>query len=268
MTADPATAPIALVDAFADGPFTGNAAALVRLSAPANEDWMQAVAAEMNQAETAYLWPVGDAWSLRWFTPRAEVDLCGHATLAAAHWLAESAPPGTARFRFLTRSGELGARCHGDGRISLDFPALPITPVTPPDDLALALGAVPLSWHGGGSDLLIELDHEEALTDLRPDLARIAAWPVRGVVVTAPSAHPGRDFVSRCFYPTLGIPEDAVTGSAHCALAPWWTARLGRSELVGRQLSRRGGTVHTALVGDRVHLAGRAVVTLRGEVLR
>lgn len=259
--------PVHLVDAFAAGPFTGNPAGVVVLPGPADAAWMQRVALEMNQAETAFLHPRDQGWELRWFTPVAEVDLCGHATLAAAHVLWQHEGVAEAILRFETRSGTLTATCQDDRRIVLDFPAIHSDPVAGPPDLVEGLGTPVLGAYRGDFDLLCEVASEAAVRALRPDLRRLAGWDVRGVLVTAPATDPGADFVSRCFFPALGVPEDPVTGSAHCALAPWWTARLGRTVLVGRQLSARGGVVACEVVGDRVRLAGTAVTTMVGRLV-
>ena len=257
-----------LIDAFADEPFRGNPAAVVLLDRERPDQWMQSVALEMNQAETAFLLVRDDAFGLRWFTPRAEVDLCGHATLASAHylWGADLLPPDD-EARFHTRSGVLTARRADDGWITLDFPAIVPLDTTIPDDLREVLGVVPREVRGGDFDLLCVLDHADAVRRLVPDLRRIAQWDVRGVVVTAPGDSPGIDFVSRCFFPALGIDEDPVTGSAHCALAPYWHGVTGRETLIGHQASARGGTIRCRVVGDRVRLAGRAVTTLRAELV-
>ena len=259
--------PIYQVDAFTERPFAGNPAAVVLLGAAAAAEWMQAVAAEMNLSETAFLWPEGEAWRLRWFTPAAEVDLCGHATLASAHVLWESgrlAPVEPARFE--TRSGRLVARRAGDG-IELDFPARPARPLPPVPGLAAALGAEPVEVAASVDDYLVVLADADAVRALAPDLAALARLPARGVIVTAP-AEAGRpcDFVSRFFAPAVGVPEDPVTGSAHCTLAVYWAERLGRSALTGWQLSRRGGRVDVRLAGDRVVIGGRAVTILVGEL--
>jgi len=257
------TVPLWQVDAFTDRPFHGNPAAVCLLAEPRPEAWMQAVAAEMNLAETAFLLRDDEGFGLRWFTPTVEVDLCGHATLASAHFLWQDGhlkPRAEARFQ--TRSGLLTAR-ERDGWITLDFPATPAVPVPFPPGLAEALGATPVSVGRSAFDYLVELPDELSVTTLRPDLAAIARFPVRGVIVTARSERPGVDFVSRFFGPACGVPEDPVTGSAHCALGPWWAARLGREDLVGYQASRRGGTVKVAVRGDRVRLAGQAVTVLR-----
>lgn len=260
-------APITIVDAFADGPFTGNPAAVVVLEAEASEDWMQSVAMEMNQAETAFVRRISaDAWALRWFTPLAEVDLCGHATLATAHTLWESGAALEASIAFDTRSGRLSACRDATGVIALDFPAIASTRTDPPPSCGDVLGLEPDEVLLGAFDLLCVLPNAEAVRTLAPDLSRIAAWPVRGVLVTAPGASADVDFVSRCFFPSLGVPEDPVTGSAHCALAPWWAERLKKTDLVGVQLSRRGGRVGCRVVSDRVELRGRAVTTVRGTL--
>jgi PhzF family phenazine biosynthesis protein len=261
--------PLYQVDAFADRAFAGNPAAVCLLSGPREEEWMQAVAREMNLSETAFLHPEGEdgAWRLRWFTPAVEVDLCGHATLASAHVLWETGHlPGDRPARFHTRSGLLTAE-RRDGWIELDFPARPAEETTPPPGLAEALGAEPL-WVGKSRyDYLVELASESAVRSLDPDHRRLATLPVRGVIATA-RAEPGPfHFVSRFFAPGSGVEEDPVTGSAHCTLATFWAPRLGRSDLLAWQASARGGTVRVRLEGDRVKLGGPAVLVLQGELL-
>lgn len=258
--------PLYQVDAFTDRPFGGNPAAICLLAEPAEAGWMQRVAAEMNLSETAFLVPAGEGYGLRWFTPVVEVELCGHATLAAAHilWqtgrLARSAPA-----RFFTRSGELGARRRGDW-IELDFPSEPVEPCSEPAGLAEALG-VPLRFVGRNRmDILTEVADESALRSLDPDMAALARVETRGVIVTAPAQSEGFDFVSRFFAPAAGVPEDPVTGSAHCALAPYWGGKLNKTELVGFQASARGGVVRVTLAGERVLLGGQAVTVLRGTL--
>jgi predicted PhzF superfamily epimerase YddE/YHI9 len=260
--------PILQVDAFTASPFHGNPAAVCLLDEPAPEEWMQAVAGEMNLSETAFVHPAPDGFGLRWFTPTTEVDLCGHATLAAAHalWESDLLDP-AADARFDTRSGWLTARRLDDGWIGMDFPADPPAPVEPPPGLAAALDAEPLGVWRGRSDLLVEMASEEALRAVRPDMNRLAAMDARGVIVTAPGPGGDIDFLSRFFGPAVGVPEDPVTGSAHCTLSPFWSARLERSALTGRQISRRSGTVRTTLCGDRVMLAGEAVTVLRGTLV-
>jgi PhzF family phenazine biosynthesis protein len=258
--------PLFIVDAFTAAPFAGNPAAVCLLDAPRDDGWMQRVASEMNLSETAFPVPEGDGWRLRWFTPGVEVALCGHATLATAHvlWQTGRAAPDHA-LRFHTKSGLLSARRDG-AWIELDFPALPSEPCEAPPGLAEALGAE-LPWVGNyGLDYLCEVADEATLRGLRPDMARLAGVKTRGITVTSRPAGAGYDFVSRFFAPAAGVPEDPVTGSAHCALAPFWAARLGRNEMVGRQASRRGGEVRVRVAGDRVLLGGRAVTVVRGEI--
>lgn len=255
------------IDAFTDRPFSGNPAAVCLLPSPRDADWMQRVAAEMNLAETAFLVRRPDGFDLRWFTPATEVDLCGHATLASAHALWEEGqldPSVLARFH--TRSGILTAR-RGEQMIWLDFPATPEEPISSPPELARGLG-VTIQYLGRTQfDYLVEVASEETVRSLAPDLGELACLPARGVIVTARSEHSDFDFVSRFFAPAAGIPEDPVTGSAHCGLGPFWSARLHKSELVGYQASSRGGTVRVSVKGDRVHLGGQAVTVLRGELL-
>jgi PhzF family phenazine biosynthesis protein len=263
--------PISVVDAFSERPFRGNPAAVCLPPGEASAEWMQSVAAEMNLAETAFLRPRAPGeFELRWFTPTVEVDLCGHATLASAHRLWEDGLAGTEAIRFHTRSGILTATRAGEG-IELDFPAGPPRESPPPTGLAEALGA-PLLWCGVNAldDLVVELADERAVRNLEPDFAALSRIAARGIVTTAAAARPeesGYDFVSRFFAPALGIDEDPVTGSAHCALAPFWAERLGRLQLVGWQASARGGLVRTRVVGDRVVLGGHAVTVWKGELL-
>lgn len=253
------------VDAFTARPFAGNPAAVCLLERPGESSWMQAVAAEMNLSETAFLHPRGGAeYDLRWFTPAVEVDLCGHATLASAHVLWEEgylAAGLTARFH--TRSGALSA-VRQDEWIEMDFPATPAEPVPAPPDLLEALGADAVAVSRNQFDYLVEVASETAVRSLQPDFARLARVPVRGVIVTARSAE--YDFVSRFFAPASGIAEDPVTGSAHCCLGPYWATRLGRMRLTAFQASRRGGVVRVALAGERILLAGQAATVFRGEM--
>ena len=252
--------PILLVDAFADGPFTGNPAGVAIHDGSLDEGTMARIAMEMNQAETAFVAPIDEGdYVLRWFTPTVEVDLCGHATLAAAHALWERGDQGTLRFR--TRSGVLTAERTADG-IALDFPAEPPVAASLPHELAF-LGRT--LWTGRNRmDWFVEIADEDELRALRPDVAAIASLGMRGLIVTA--AGRNVDFVSRCFFPQSGVDEDPVTGSAHCALAPFWSERLGKHSLVGYQASRRGGMVRATHRGTRVRLEGRAVTILRGEL--
>jgi PhzF family phenazine biosynthesis protein len=256
------------VDAFTDTPFAGNPAAVCMLPHPAAERWMQDVAREMNLAETAFLHPEGEGWHLRWFTPAVEVDLCGHATLATAHVLWEDGHLAAERqARFQTRSGLLTADRRG-AWIELDFPATGPTPVTPPAGLIAALGDGVAPAYVGKTrfDYLVEVDSEATVRALRPDLSALERVEARGVIVTARATTPGYDFVSRFFAPQSGVPEDPVTGSAHCALGPYWQSRLGRQAFVAYQASPRGGVVRVQVSGDRVRLGGQAVTVLRGEL--
>ncbi|MBI4272022.1 MAG: PhzF family phenazine biosynthesis protein [Candidatus Rokubacteria bacterium] len=258
---------ITQVDAFTNRPFAGNPAAVCVLPAPRDASWMRDVAREMNLAETAFLEARADGFGLRWFTPTVEVDLCGHATLAAAHVLWEEGhlPPGVAA-RFHTRSGLLTAERLGEW-IELDFPATPEQPAPSPAGLAEALGAEPRHVGRTRFDYFVELDSEATVRALRPDQGALAALPTRGVIVTSRAAGDGFDFVSRFFAPASGIPEDPVTGSAHCALGPFWGVRLGKAEMLAYQASARGGVVRVRLAGDRVKLGGQAVTVLRGELV-
>lgn len=270
---------IRVIDAFTDRPFSGNPAAVCLLDAGSwpDEGWMQQVAAEMNLPETAFAHPLPEPaeadWALRWFTPAVEVDLCGHATLATAHALhSDRGNPGTVRFS--SRSGVLITRAHGDGTITLDFPAAPLSEIPIPGGLAGALNTEPGTAYGTGAlgDLLVVLADEAGVRALAPDLAALEALTrragIRGVIATAAASGTGSgyDFVSRFFAPATGIPEDPVTGSAHTALAPYWSGRLGRDTLTGLQASARTGLIHTELHGDRVHLTGQAVTVLDGTL--
>jgi len=258
---------IVQVDAFASRPFSGNPAAVCVLPAPRDERWMQDVAGEMNLAETAFLHPENEGYRLRWFTPTVEVALCGHATLASAHVLWEEGRlPAGEQARFHTQSGLLTADRRDDW-IELDFPATPPVPASAPPGLAAAL-RVGTRWVGRSTfDYLVELDSEDAVRGLKPDLAALARVDARGIIVTSRATTPGFDFVSRFYAPQSGVPEDPVTGSAHCALAPFWSERLDRTEMIGYQASPRGGVVRVRLAGDRVLLGGQAVTVLRGELL-
>ncbi|MEU6996272.1 PhzF family phenazine biosynthesis protein [Streptomyces sp. NPDC046465] len=265
---------IRIVDAFTNRPFAGNPAGVLLLDAFPDDTWLQHVAREVNHAETAFAHRLpagGDAdWALRWFTPTAEVDLCGHATLATAHVL-HSTGAASGPVRFATRSGVLTATAHDDGSLALDFPTAPLTAADVPDGIAEALGAEPLSAYDTGrqvGDLLVELADEKTVRSLTPDHKALVRHSERGIIATARAEDPadGYDFVSRCFFPRLGIDEDPVTGSAHTVLAPFWSERLGRTELTGMQASARTGLVRTRLHGDRTVLRGRAVTVIEGEL--
>jgi PhzF family phenazine biosynthesis protein len=262
--------PFVQIDSFTSEPFAGNPAAVVLLDRAANDTWLRQVAAEMNLSETAFLVPradrIGDGYDLRWFTPTVEVDLCGHATLASAHalWQRGDLPAG-AMARFHTRSGLLTAARQGDW-IELDFPATLVHAADAPDGLVDALGA-PARFVGRSKfDYLVEADSEDVVRSLAPDHARLRHLAVRGVIVTSRATTEGWDFVSRFFAPGSGIDEDPVTGSAHCALTPYWSQKLGKTSFTARQMSARGGTLKTELVGDRVKLRGQAVTVIQGEL--
>lgn len=262
--------PIWQVDAFTDRPFAGNPAAVCILDEPRANAWLQAVASEMNLAETAFLRSRDDGYELRWFAPEVEVALCGHATLASAHALWENgfaAPEQTLRFH--TQSGLLTAERRGDF-IELNFPATPVDEADPPAGLLAALGLAPEGVRFAGRtkfDRFLLLDSAAEVRRLKPDFGLLATIDTRGVIVTAAADDPQYDVVSRFFCPSVGVNEDPVTGSAHCALAPFWAARLGNPTITAYQASRRGGVVRATLQGDRVLLAGRAVTVFQGELV-
>lgn len=260
--------PLAIVDAFAEQPFTGNPAAVCLLDGPAPEAWMQAVAGEMNLSETAFVVPTGESFGLRWFTPEIEVDLCGHATLASAHVLFETGALATGtQARFDTRSGRLTVRQLEDGRLSMDFPATPPTEDTVPDRFADVFGVEPVWFGRTRFDLFAELATETDIRQLDPDHRDVAALGARGIILTAcaDTASP-YEVISRFFAPGSGVPEDPVTGSAHCAIGPYWAERMGRDTLACYQASARGGYVEVRVRGDRVDLVGHAVTVSRGEL--
>lgn len=259
--------PIYQVDAFASRRFAGNPAAVCPLDSWPGDDLMQAIANENNLAETAFLVREGaraDGYRIRWFTPTHEVDLCGHATLAAAHVIASHIDPEMREVVFQSRSGPLKVARDGDLYV-LDFPAMPPVATPAPDGLAAALGATPAETLAVGIWCLAVFRRAEAVAALAPDMARLGALAADAVIATAPGGADG-DFVSRCFVPKLGIPEDPVTGSAHCVLTPYWAARLGKTPLAAKQISRRGGELLCGLAGDRVTIAGRAVSYLEGHI--
>ncbi len=266
------------VDAFTDKPFGGNPAAICVTDAPLEEGLMKAIALEMNLSETAFLHPIEGGYSLRWFTPAIEVDLCGHATLASAHVLwSEGHLSADQVASFHTKSGWLSARQTG-GWIEMDFPARSVRPTHVMPQLIKSL-----CCHGniravskGKTNYLVELQSEAALRSLEPDFTEMKKLPVQGIIVTAPAESDDCDFVSRYFAPRAGVDEDPVTGSAHASLAPYWQERLGKSEMLAKQISARGGVLQVkcssaegsgaAAAAARVFISGQAVTTLRGEL--
>jgi PhzF family phenazine biosynthesis protein len=258
---------IVQIDAFTDKPFAGNPAAVCLLDGPRDENWMQLVAREMNLSETAFLYLTSDGYNLRWFTPEVEVALCGHATLASAHhlWECGRAKPGDT-LRFHTQSGLLTATRRGD-LIVLDFPAQPVTEVSPPPGLLDALGVTGLFVGKSTYDFLVEVASETVVRAVTPDQGKLRSLAVRGIIVTARSSSSEFDIVSRFFAPGAGIDEDPVTGSAHCSLGPYWAPKLGKAELRAYQASARGGSLVVTVIGDRVLLGGHAVTVLRGQLI-
>lgn len=261
--------PLLQVDAFTSEPYSGNPAAVCLLRAPAPDDWMQSLAAEMNLSETSFIEPRNDgSFSLRWLTPTCEVDLCGHGTLAAAHAVWDwGLKRGDEPVRFHSRSGELLCR-RDEEFITMDFPACPPVAWDAADDVSRVLGRTP-TWVGRDpqNKLIALLEREEAVRGCAPDFRALAALPHQGCVITAPSDDDRFDFVSRFFAPAVGVDEDPVCGSAHCALGPFWAERLSKSDLMAHQISARRGVLRLRVQGDRVELAGRAVTVLKGEVL-
>ena len=260
------TIPLFHVDAFTDSPFAGNPAAVCILPSWKEDGWLQAVAGEMNLPMTAFLVKHADLFDLRWFTPSVEVDLCGHATLAAAHILWQQWHATADELRSSTKSGVLKAVRSGDD-IDLDFPLMPEEAAEPPPGLLPALGVSAKYVGKSPFGYLVELESEAAVRGLAPDFKRLATVPMRGVVVTGTSADAQFDFVSRFFAPAIGVDEDQVTGSAHCCLAGFWRKWLHKSEFVAFQASGMGGVVKVRAVKDRVLLGGRAVTVARGELL-
>ena len=255
------------VDAFTTVPFAGNAAGVVVLDAATPEAWMQAVAAELQQSETAFVVPADNGFAIRWFTPAVEVELCGHATLAAAHVLwDEGLVAATQPITLASASGPLTCTRLDDGAIRLDFPIDVPRPCEAPPGLIEALSVPVLAVERGRFDYLIQVADEATVRALHPDLQRLVEVETRGVCVTAPADTDGLDFVSRFFAPRGGIDEDPVTGSAHCKLIPYWSRRLGRTRLFARQVSWRGGELWCEDRGARVTIAGQGVIYLEGSV--
>jgi len=258
--------PVCVVDAFADKPFVGNPAAVVFLDGPRDDAWRQNVAAEFNLSETAFVEAENGSYRLRWFTPVVEVSLCGHATLAAAHALWETGRlPPTSTAVFETKSGQLSARRDGEW-IILDLPALPVRPAKPPPGLLATLTDFPLAFCENDDIYLLEMDSEETVRRAAPNLAAWSALTKKGLVLTAAGRRATHDFVSRCFFPAGGIPEDPVTGSAHCALGPYWSERLKKPVFTAFQASKRGGFLLIRPKGERVEVGGRAVTAWSGSL--
>lgn len=261
--------PFYWVDAFTAEPFAGNPAAVCLLESTLDDHTMQRLAAEFGLSETAFVRREGAGWRLRWFTPKAEVRLCGHATVATAAALWSQHPSLEERLTFHTLSGELSA-CRRGELVELNFPARPPAECQPPEGLLPSLGLTDSEavWCGrDADDYVVLVESEERVLSLDPDFAAMASVETRGVMVTARSALPDRDFVSRFFAPRVGVDEDPVTGSAHCCLTPFWAERLGKSQLSAEQLSARRGRLQVQLLGDRVALRGAARVLVRGELL-
>jgi PhzF family phenazine biosynthesis protein len=268
------------IDSFADKPFTGNPAAVCLMDEPAPDEWLQNVAMEMNLSETAFVWKdltSENGFKIRWMTPLVEVDLCGHATLAACHALWQTGMLSESKEAvFQSRSGELrGRKAHET--IWLDFPAAPQTPTDAPEGMIEALGVDPIHVGRNDWDFLVVVESESEVLNAKPDFTKLAMVDSRGVILTAKSDPNLRstseyDFVSRGFFPATGIDEDPVTGSAHCCLAPYWSTQFAaeqgdrRTNLVGFQASKRGGLVQARLVGDRVHLGGSAITVMQGNL--
>jgi len=256
-----------VVDAFTNLPFSGNPAAVVPLEQWSNDRWLQNVAMEMNLSETAFLVPNADGFDLRWFTPKVEVDLCGHATLASAMFLSHLGKlPDGADVKFSTRSGVLKA-FHSGTHFQLDFPLKREEGTAPPVGLIEALHVQPVYVGRNQFDYLVEVDSESTLRAISPDFKQLLNVECRGIIVTARSDDRRFDFVSRFFAPAAGVAEDPVTGSAHCCLADFWGQRLKKEKMTGFQASRRGGIVNVELRGDRVILGGEAVIVAHGELL-
>jgi PhzF family phenazine biosynthesis protein len=258
-----------VVDAFTDRAFGGNPAAVCIMAGARDDTWRQAVAREMNLSETAFLEKRADGgYTLRWFTPAVEVDLCGHATLASAHILWESGELAAGqKALFHTRSGILSAVKQGDW-IEMDFPSEPEKAADAPAELVEALGVKFVYTGRNRFDYLVEVDHEDIVRGLNPDMTRLKKVDTRGIIVTSRSRSADCDFVSRFFAPAVGVNEDPVTGSAHCCLGPYWGGKLGKKDLRAYQASSRGGILRVGLRDDRVLIGGQAVTVLRAELVR
>jgi PhzF family phenazine biosynthesis protein len=254
------------VDAFTGEFFKGNPAAVCLLTKAANPKWMQLVAREMNLSETAFVHPRADGFGLRWFTPQAEVELCGHATLSAAHilWETGAVPPGS-KIRFNTLSGWLPATKQDD-MIELDFPSAGVVPGDISEEIVAALGPVPEFIFRSGDKWLLEYPHEAEIIGMTPDFSVLRQYSGRGLIVTARSEKPGVDFISRYFAPWIGIDEDPVTGSSHTILGPYWSSKLHKNYMTAYQASTRGGTLHVRVSGERTYISGQAVTVFSGQL--
>jgi PhzF family phenazine biosynthesis protein len=257
--------PVYFVDAFSKGPFTGNPAAVCPLQEWLPDAILQSIAAEHNLSETAFVVPLEDQYHIRWFTPTVEVDLCGHATLAAAHALFRTLPSQTQVIRFFSRSGWLEVYQEESGRLTLDFPDDPVALLGEiPDPLIKGLNASIINVYRGKFDYLVSVKDQQAVAGLKPDFKMLGSLPARGIIVTAPGDD--CDFVSRFFGPACGVDEDPVTGSAHCTLTHYWNEMTGRESFTARQLSARGGWLHTRRKQDRILISGDCNLYLEGTI--
>ncbi len=255
------------VDAFTNEPFKGNPAAVCILEKEADEKWMQLVANEMNLSETAFLFPIEGGYNLRWFTPAAEVDLCGHATLASAHVLYEDGFFNKSdTIKFNTKSGWLSAVKEGDW-ITLDFPSIPPKEIPAPAGLSEIFGVKPNFVGIFSKDTFVELESDELVRSFKPDFSKFTILPNPDLVITARDKSGEATFVSRFFAPSVGIPEDPVTGSIHSTLTPYWAAKLGKMEMIAHQVSERYGVLKVKLEGDRVKIGGQAIITMRTDLI-
>jgi len=255
------------VDAFTNEPFKGNPAAVCLLDGAMAADGMQSLASEMNLSETAFLQPVNGGWQLRWFTPATEVDLCGHATLASARVLFEIQPNlRSAPIRFWTRSGELQARWV-EGKVQLDFPAMVYEPLEIPDQFVEIFGFYPVEAVFSGTFFLFEAQEPRLVEEAQPDMKKLIQLPMPEVIITARTPDRDYDFLSRFFAPQLGVPEDPVTGSAHCLLTPYWAEKMGKNTFTAYQASPRGGWLNVTWIDDRVLISGDSVLIFKADLL-
>ncbi|MDH3694093.1 MAG: PhzF family phenazine biosynthesis protein [Gammaproteobacteria bacterium] len=257
------TLPLYVINAFTDKPFAGNPAAVCPLDAWLPEDTMQSIAAQNNLSETAFFVAESDGYRIRWFTPACEVKLCGHATLASAYILFNELQYEGDALQFESKSGPLTVS-RDENRIALNFPVWELQPADDIYDVAGAIGQTPVKTCYGGDDLMAILDNESQVVNIKPDFSLVKNLRARGLIVTAPGDKV--DFVSRFFAPAAGIPEDPVTGSAHCALTPYWSAELGKTKMTARQVSARGGDLVCELQGERVEIAGNAQLYAKGQI--